>query len=294
MAPKPTTSRSLMIARPRRLGESKRYMPQQNPKPPIASTLASLAGSLIIFGSLLLPLQFPKLHLGIAIALGAVLGTPFLVLGLRIYEGSLPADGTSKQFWPTRTEGGRVFWGFVALVTLVASIFGPIALFLGIGYFLPSGDNWSIVTIRLLFAALAVLGYYWWFKFASKTIPNRFRGRVSDEALDAFTHDVPKERPKTPVAAATRNWQLLVIALVAFCIALGVIDFDSPWLNIDAGTRRTRGFVRLIQWCRGHPNTVTSSATIVGAAAFAWYIFQIRRAAGSADATPGSQYIVKP
>jgi len=269
-------------------------MPQQNPKPPIASTLASLAGSAIVFGSLLLPLQFPELHLGIAIAIGAVFGTPFIVLGLRLYEGSLPADGTSKPFWPTRAEGGRVFWGVVALVTLCASIFGPIVLFIGIGYFLPSGDDWSVVTIRLLFVALAVLGYYRWFQFASKTIPSWFRGRLSDEALDAFTRDEPKERPTSPVAAATRNWHLLAVALVAFCVALGVIDFDSPWLNIDAGSRRTRGLVRLIQWCRGNPNTVSSSATIVGTAAFAWYVFQIRRASFSTDATPGSRHGTKP
>jgi hypothetical protein len=270
------------------------YMPQQNPKRPIASTLAFLAGIAIVFGSLLLSLQFPNLHIGIAIAIGAVLGTPFIVLGLRLYEGALSAAGTSKKFWPSRTEGGRMLWGFVALVTLLASILGPIALFIGIGYFLPSGDDWGIVTIRLLFLALAVLGYYWWFKFASKTIPNRFRGRLSDEALDDFIHGEPKERSTTPVAAATRNWQLLLITLVAFCVALGVINFDSPLFKIDVGPRRTRGFVRLIQWIRGNPNTVSSSATIVGAAAFALYVFKIRRAAVNADATPGSRHVTKP
>jgi hypothetical protein len=269
-------------------------MPQQNPKPPIASTLANLAGCAIIFGSLLLTLQFPKLHLGIAIAIGAVLGTPFIVLGLRLHERSLPADGTSKQFWPTRTEGSRVFWGFVAFVTLCASIVGPIALAIVIGYFLPSGDNWGIVTIRLLFAALVFCGWYWWFKFAFKSIPNWFRGRLSDETLDAFTREEPTEQPKTAVAAARKNWQLLVIALVALCIALGIIDFDSPWLDIDAGPKRTRGLVRLIQWCRGNPKTVTSSAVIVGTVAAAWYVFQIRRATVTPNANPpDSRHVTK-
>jgi hypothetical protein len=70
---------------------------------------------------------------------------------------------------------------------------------------------------------------YWWFKFTFKTIPNRFRGRLADEALDAFTRDEPNEEPTTVVAATTKNRQLLVIALVALCVASGVIDFDSPW-----------------------------------------------------------------
>jgi hypothetical protein len=269
-------------------------MPQPNAKPPIASTLANLAGGAIIFGSLLLTVQFPQLHLGIAIAIGAVLGTPFIVLGLRLHERSLPTDGPSKQFWPTRTEGSRVFWGSVAVVTLCTSIVGPVALIIAIGYFLPSGDNWGIVTIRLLFVALAFCGWYGWFKFASITIPNWFRGRLSDETLDAFTREEPTEQPTTAFAAARKNWQLIVIALVALCIALGIIDFDSPWLDFDAGPKRTRGLVRLIQWCRGNPKTVTSSAVIVATVSSAWYVFQIRRATVPPNASPpDSRHVTK-
>lgn len=261
-------------------------MPQQNSRPPIASTLATLAGCAIVFGSLLLTLAFPKLHLGIAIALGAILGTPFIILGLRLHPQSNPVDGTSRQFWPTRAEARRVLWGFFAFVTLLAGVFGPMVLLISMGYFLPSGDNWGIVTIRLLFVVLAVLGWYWWVKFASKTIPNWFRGRLSDETLEAFTRDEPTEQPQTAVAAALKNWQLPVIAIVALCVAIGIIDFDSPWLNIDAGPKRARGLVRLIQWCRGNPNTVTSSAVLVGTATSAWYVFQIRRGTVTAKANP--------
>jgi MFS family permease len=254
-------------------------MPKQNATPPIASTLATLAGCAIVVGSLLLTLAFPRLHLGIAIAIGAVLGTPFIVLGLRLYPQSTPANEASKQFWPTRTEARRVLWGFVAFVTLCACVFGPIAILISFSFFLPSGDNWGIVTVRLLFIVLAILGCYWWVEFASTTIPNWFRGRLSNETLDAITSDEPPEEPQTAKAAAIKNWQLAVIALVAFCVASGVIDFGSPWLNIDAGPKRTRGFVRLIQWCRGNPNTVTSSSVLVGTAASAWYVLRIRRAA---------------
>lgn len=274
-------------------GEDSRYMSQQQPKPPIASILATLAGCAIVFGSLLMTLAFPDLHLGFAIAIGAVIGTPFIVLGLRLHTQSNPVDEASRQFWPTRTEARRVLWGFIAFFTLLACVFGPIVLLISLGYFLPSGDDWGIVTIRLLFVAFAIHGYYWWFKFASKTIPNRFRGRLSDEALEAFTRDRRNEQPTTAVAAAARNWQLLAIALVAFCVASGVIDFDSPWLNIDAGPRRTRGLVRLIQWCRGNPNTVRSSSVIVGTAALAWYVLQIRCATVNTDGTRGSRHVAK-
>ena len=274
-------------------GDLHSYMPQQQPKPPIASTLATLAGCVIVFGALLLTLAFPDLHLGIAIAIGAVLGTPFIVLGFRLHSKWNPVDDGSRQFWPTRTDARRVLWGFIAFFTLLACVIGPIVLLMSLGYFLPSGDDWGIVVIRLLFVAFALLGYYWWFKFASKTIPNRFRGRLSDEALDAFTRDEPNDQPTTAVAAATRNWQLLVIALVAWCVALEVIDFDSPWLNIDAGPRQTRGLVRMILWCRGNPNTVTSSAVIVGTASLARYFFQIRRATVNTDGTPGSRHVKK-
>ena len=272
-----------------------RYMPQQNRKPPIASTLATLAGCAIVFGSLLLTLAFPRLHLGIAIAIGAVLGTPFIVLGLRLHPPSIAADGPSKQFWPTRREARGVLWGFVAFVTLCACILGPLGIVIAVGVFLPAGDTWGIVAVRLLFIGAAVLAWYWWVKFAATTIPNWFRGRLSDETLDAITRDEPSEEPKTAKAAAIKYWQVAAIALVAFCVGFGVIDFHSPWLNIDAGPKRTHGLVRLLQWCRGNPNTVTSSSILVGAAALAWYIFQVCRVVAKPNATLSrTRHVTKP
>lgn len=76
----------------------------------------------------------------------------------------------------------------------------------------------------------------------------------------------------------------MIIAGVAFSVAFGAIDFDSPWFEIDGGVRRTRGLVLVIQWCRGNPNTVTSSAMLVGAAASACYLYRIWRAMVRSDA----------
>lgn len=252
--------------------------PELNQRPPIVSTLATLTGGAIVFGSLLLTLAFPRLHLGIALTIGAVFGAPFIILGMRLHSQSIADDKTPKHFWPKGNEAKKVVWGLVAIVTFFACLLGPIAVVFLIGYFLPSGDNWPIVAIRLLFVVFAVLGVYWWLKFAISTIPNWFRGKLSGEALDEFTRKEPADEPTTGKAAAIKHWQVAVVALVAFCVAFGAIDFDSPLLKIDAGPKRTRGLVRLIQWCRGNPNTVTSSSLLVGVASLAWYANQIRRA----------------
>lgn len=82
-------------------------MPQRNQQP-LASTLATVSGCLSLFGSLLLTLKFPALHIGIAIAIGGVLGAPLIVLGLRLGEQTPPDDVESRRFWPTRVEGSRV------------------------------------------------------------------------------------------------------------------------------------------------------------------------------------------
>ena len=272
-------------------GDCKREMSQRNHKTPIASTLATLAGCAIVFGSLLLIAVFPRLHLAVALAIGFVFGTPFIVLGLRLDSSSDTKDETSGRFWPTRTEARGLFWGLVAFATLAGSILVPFGLVIAIGFYMPPGDTWGIVAGRLLFVATAMIAGYMWLQYASATIPNWFRGRISDETLDAFLADEPPESPTTARAAAVKHWQVAAIALLAFCIASGVIDFQSPWLDIDAGSKRTRGAIRVLQWCRGNPNTVTSSSFIVGLVATGWYAVKIRQAAAapkqtSTDSTP--------
>jgi hypothetical protein len=253
-------------------------MPHRNEKPSVASTLATLAGCAMVAGSLLLTLAFPQLHLAIALAIGSVLGAPFIVWGLRLHPHSNSAETTPRPFWPVQTEARSLFWGFVAGVTLLTCFIGPIAVVVSVSYLLPSGDHWGIVAIRLAFIVLSILGWYGWVQFASQTIPPWFRGKLSDATLDAILRDKPPEEPKTAKAAAIKNWQLAVIALVAFCVAFQAIDFNGPWLNIDGGPKRTRTIVRLLQWCRGNPNTIRSSSALVGTAALAWYLYRIRRA----------------
>lgn len=270
-------------------------MTQQHPKSSIASSLATLVGVIVIMSlTVTLTLAYPLLHPGIAIAIGLVLGTPFIALALHLDPQSNPVDGATREFWPTRTEARSVLWGVIAVFTLLVCVLAPVGLFFALGYFLPSGDNWGVVTIRLLFVAFAFLSYCWWFRFASKTMPKLFRNRLSDETIDSFMRSEPPEQPATVVAAATRNWHLPVVAFVAFCLAFGAIDFNSPWLQVHGGPRRTRGLVLLIQWCRGNPNTTRSSGLIVGTAALAWYAVQIRRASANTDGSRQARDETKP
>ncbi len=133
-------------------------MPEQNSTPPIASTIVMFAGFAIVVGALLLTVAFPRLPMVIAIAIGAMLATPLIVLGLRLQPQSTPPDGTFKAFLPKLTEAKDAFWCLVAFVTLFACFVGPVAVLMLVGGWLPSGDTWGIVTLRLVFV---VLGASW-------------------------------------------------------------------------------------------------------------------------------------
>ena len=174
----------------------------------------------------------------------------------------------------------------MAIATVLVCFIGPVALAIAVGLLLPPGDQWGVVALRLLWIVAAVVGWVWWVKFVSARIPAWFRGRVSEEMLVAMTRQQVADEAMTAKAAAIRHWQLVLIAGIAFSVAFGAIDFDSPWFEIDGGVRRTRGLMLVIQWCRGNPNTVTSSAVLVGTAASAWYVYQIWRAIERSNAKP--------
>ena len=202
----------------------------------------------------------PSFPIWMAIALGALVGGPLVVFGMRIHPNSDPEGEHSQSFWPTRKQG----WGLLAFFVFFASVLIPFAIF-AIGVFLlRKGDDWGIVILRLVFLVSIGLGAYCWFKFAAKRLPEWFRGKLSDELLDAFTREPPQESPTSVIDAATKNWRLVLVAAVALCISMGFVDLDSPWLNFEASTKRTRGFIALIRWCRGNPNTVWSSALLLG------------------------------
>ena len=64
----PLTSFSSLLA------ESRCDAPLMNSKSPLLSTLVTLAGCAIVFGSLMLTVVFPQLHLGVLVVVGGLLG----------------------------------------------------------------------------------------------------------------------------------------------------------------------------------------------------------------------------
>ena len=143
----------------------------------------------------------------------------------------------------------------------------------------PPGDNWGTVGLRLSLLVLAAGGVYWWVNFTRRKLPDLFRGKLSDETLGALTREEQGDEQKTATGAVLKNWELPLIAILAFCVAFGVIDFNNPWLNMNGASPRARGLVRLIAWCCGNPNTLVSLSVLVGLGALGLYSYRIVRAA---------------
>jgi hypothetical protein len=230
----------------------------------------------------------PQFPFWLAVFLSAAIGIPLLIISMQLQESShrTPADGIEdsglhatnanapKPFWPTRTE----IWGYVGFFTFLACVFGPCILFLPLFFLLPAGDNWWIVIVRISLAIIVCGAYYLWIEYARKTIPNFFRGKVSDATLDAALKEEPRKEPGSAMEAALMNWQLLVFVVVAFLVAYGFLNFKNPGPILERGPRRLQGFVRFLTWCRGNPNTVMSSSVLVGLGGLALYMYRVIRA----------------
>ena len=122
-------------------------------------------------------------------------------------------------------------------------------------------------------------------ELGNQAFPLFFRGKLSDETIDADTLQKPRVQPTTALEAAVNNWHLAIVAVASFFVAFDVINLDDAWLNVKIGPRYARGFTRIVAWCRGNPNTVTSSAAIVGICALIVYGLRIVRAAKSNRST---------
>ncbi len=249
-------------------------MPENNPRSSVRSTLATYSGIFVMCVPFMLAAFYPRVPIVISLIVGAILGTPLVVLGLWLHPNSSSDNRSARRFWPTQTE----LWGILGFLTFLGSFLIPLGILGVAAFLLPRGDDWGTVFIRIAFVIVAVLGCYWWVKFALKKLPQLFRGKISDDTLDAFTWEEPRHEPKTVTSAVLKNWQLPLIALIAFFVAFGVIDLSSPWLDMDGNGRRVRNLMRLIVWCRGNPNTVLSSSVLLGLGALGLYIYRIRRA----------------
>ena len=226
----------------------------------------------------------PQLPIWLAILVGAVIGGPVLVIGTRVMQDSTnhtanamePSPG-AKKFWPTQTEK----WGILALAIFLASAMVPILFFIPFILLLQANDSWTIAIVRTVLFAFGVVGARYWLEFAKNEIPNFFRGKLSDEALDSFMKQPTPETPRTAMQAAFFNWHLLLFAAVALLVVWGIVNVNQLGLNPpnpNAGGRRFRGFVRVLVWCQGNPNTMKSLSALVSVASLVLYGVRVGRA----------------
>jgi hypothetical protein len=221
----------------------------------------------------------PSLPIWLAILLGSVLGGPVLLMSTRLERRNANSDCAKKvvdppaHFLPTKTEA----WGMVGLLVFVGTIFLPIGL-LALLFLLPEGDGWAIAFVRAILLSLWIAFTLWWYPFAKNRFPEFFRGKISDANLDSFKISEPVVEPTSIIAAVRQHWQLPIMAATAFCIAWGVVNLDDSILKVHDGPRRVRGLIWLFTWCRGNPNTVCSSAVLIGVGLIAAFANFIRRA----------------
>jgi hypothetical protein len=76
----------------------------------------------------------------------------------------------------------------------------------------------------------------------------------------------------------SRASYLGLFAGLGLLVFLGYLDFKSPLLTVPNAPKRFRGLVAVVQWCRGHPNTVTASALVTGVGSALLYAYRVQSA----------------
>ena len=104
-----------------------------------------------------------------------------------------------------------------------------------------------------------------------------FRGKFADATIDSFVESQSPKEPGSTKEAVLMNWQLLVIMAIAFLVVFGVINLNNPAMQPNVGPQRFRGLVRILAWCRGNPNTVTTSSALVGIGTLALFVYRVLR-----------------
>ena len=253
---------------------------------------SKLLSHLVVYGAMALIVATicaaafnPQIPIWLAVLVGIAIGAPLLVIGFRLHPGPSPDSsiGTSglpsrdvdasKQFWLSRTE----MWGVIGLLTFLASISVPLLLFLPLFLLLPAGDNWTNVILRIVSVTVIICVSSWWIGFARKNLPTLFRGKLAESTIDSFVALQSPKEPGSTKEAVLINWQLLVIVAIAFLVVSGVINLKNLALQPNVGPRHFRGWVHILIWCRGNPNTVTTSLALVGIGALALFVYRVVR-----------------
>ncbi len=178
----------------------------------------------------------------------------------------------TKPFLPSRTE----VWGFASIVIYIAIRFVPIGIFLFVCWQLPGGDNWPIVVLRLVLGSLAIFLFFIWITFADRAASIVFNGRASDETLDSlFKTETPiQTKPMNGFQAIRSNVGWLIMSVIAFAMAYGLLKFGNLLPVVKGGRRKARALMMMVQWYRDYPNTVISTCLLVGFASIAGFIYK--------------------
>ena len=230
----------------------------------------TIAGMAVIMGAFVLGSSFYQMPLPLLMFFGVVIGGPMIGCGLHLESKIQTPAAARTSFWPSAKDTRKAGWNVLLYIAFILPI-----IMLPPLLFLPKGDDWFMATLRL--SLVIVIGSIWylWLQTSPFWSEKYFRGRASDGVVDHFQKREPK--PKNLYTALKANWPVLGIAVAAFAVVFGVIDFQNPALNLDAGSKRFRTLGRILLWCRGNPNTVWSSSLIIGIGASVVFSYQILR-----------------
>jgi hypothetical protein len=141
---------------------------------------------------------------------------------------------------------------------------------------LPGGDQWWLVAARVAIVLAWAAAYRPWIGFAQRVAIRVFTGKFTPEFDDWLRH---QELPPVGAWQGVRaNAYLGLFAALGLAVFLGYLDPRAPLLAVHNAPKKFRGLVAVVQWCRGHPNTVSTSSLVVGVGSLALYGYRVRAA----------------
>lgn len=237
------------------------------------SAVPMLLGTSVIAASILYPVfaGFSLLPFCLSLLVGLALGVPLIGAASMLNQ---PASSQPQPFFPSRESTIQFCWDLLLWVAFVSV---PLAL-APTFWLIPDGDSWLLAIVRLTLLALFLLVSYFWIRYCRPLLNKWFRGRASDTAVDTIENLFMASEPK-PFDLLAECWNclgILTIAVIGFSIVFGIIDFNDQWLQLNMnGPRRFRGLARLLMWCRGNPNSVWSTALLVGIGALGAFVYRV-------------------
>jgi hypothetical protein len=250
-------------------------MTQQMPRSSVASAFAIALGLVAFLIPVWICISYPNVPIVVAMALGAIIATPLLVLGFRIHPDA-SAKARNNHFLPSQPEK----WSMASMWALAVADIMPPVLCIAIAYLLPAGDDWGFVALRLSLLVIAGCAWVGWRMWVRPRIETWFRGKTSNDVIEITDRHERQDIPRTAIASEWNTWGLALIAIPALCVAFGLFDFDNPWLDSDVERSRGQGrvYALIIAWCRANPNTVWSVSLLLGAGALGLFAFRVGRA----------------